>query len=146
MFSRRLRLKMQKIHRVNLVRLNLLKSREIIERHLFCPRRNRPGPYKKKYSDAFENDFCARLGVLMKIHSRFIARPLNQFTHVEPIQPGFKVLSNSHESIQGTGFNGFKFNRRRPVRDKLRRVEGVERVCPCQGRIDIFPRSAGALC
>ena len=29
----RLRLKMQKIHRVNLVRLNLLKSREIIERH-----------------------------------------------------------------------------------------------------------------
>ena len=30
---RRLRLKMQKIHRVNLVRLNLLKSCEIIERH-----------------------------------------------------------------------------------------------------------------
>ena len=29
----RLRLKMQKIHRVNLARLNLLKSREIIERH-----------------------------------------------------------------------------------------------------------------
>ena len=29
----RLRLKMQKIHRVNLIRLNLLKSREIIERH-----------------------------------------------------------------------------------------------------------------
>ena len=43
----RLRLKMQKIHRVNLVRLNLLKSREIIERHWICPRRNRPGPYKK---------------------------------------------------------------------------------------------------
>ena len=31
--SGRLRLKMQKIRRVNLVRLNLLKSREIIERH-----------------------------------------------------------------------------------------------------------------
>ena len=38
-FSGRLRLKMQKIHRVNLVRLNLLKSREIIERHWICPRR-----------------------------------------------------------------------------------------------------------
>ena len=46
--SGRLRLKMQKIHRVNLVRLNLLKSREIIERHWIGPRRNRPGPYKKK--------------------------------------------------------------------------------------------------
>ena len=30
--SGRLRLKMQKIHRVNLIRLNLLKSRKIIER------------------------------------------------------------------------------------------------------------------
>ena len=46
--SGRLRLKMQKIHRVNLVQLNLLKSREIIERHWICPRRNRPGLYKKK--------------------------------------------------------------------------------------------------
>ena len=45
----RLRLKMQKIHRVNLVRLNLLKSREIIERHWIRPRRNRPGPsFQKK--------------------------------------------------------------------------------------------------
>ena len=70
---------------------------------------------KKKYGDAFENDFRARLGVLMKIHSRFIARPLNRFTHVESIQPGFQVLSNGHESIQRTRFNGFKFNRRRPL-------------------------------
>ena len=70
---------------------------------------------KKKYGDAFENDFRARLGVMMKIHSRFIARPLNRFTHVESIQPGFQVLSNGHESIQRTRFNGFKFNRRRPV-------------------------------
>ena len=31
------------------------------------------------------------------------------------------------------------------VRDKLRRVKRVERVCPCRGRIDIFPRSARAL-
>ena len=111
----RLRLKLQKIHRVNLVRLNLLKSREIIERHWICPRWNRPGPYKKKYGDAFENDFRARLGVLKKIHSRFIARPLNRFTRVESIQPGFQVLSNGHESIQRTRFNGFKFNRRRPL-------------------------------
>ena len=51
----------------------------------------------------------------MKIHSRFIARPLNRFTHVESIQPGFQVLSNGHESIQRTRFNGFKFNRRRPL-------------------------------
>ena len=70
---------------------------------------------KKKYGDAFENGFRTRLGVLMKIHSRFIARPLNRFTHVESIQPGFQVLSNGHESIQRTRFNGFKFNRRRPV-------------------------------
>ena len=70
---------------------------------------------QKKYGDAFEIDFRARLGVLMKIHSRFIARPLNRFTHVESIQPGFQVLSNGHESIQRTRFNGFKFNRRRPV-------------------------------
>ena len=70
---------------------------------------------QKKYGDAFENDFRARLGVLKKIHSRFIARPLNRFTHVESIQPGFQVLSNGHESIQRTRFNGFKFNRRRPV-------------------------------
>ena len=111
----RLRLKIQKIHRVNLVRLNLLKSREIIERHWICPRRNRPGPYKKKYGDAFENDFRARLSVMMKIHSRFIAWPLNRFTHVESIQPGFQVLSNGHESIQRTRFNGFKFNWRRPL-------------------------------
>ena len=70
---------------------------------------------KKKYGDAFENDFRAPLGVLMKIHSRFIARPLNRFTHVESIQPGFQVLSNGHEAIQRTRFSGFKFNRRRPV-------------------------------
>ena len=44
---------------------------------------------QKKYGDAFENDFRARLGVMMKIHSRFIDRPLNRFTHVESIQPGF---------------------------------------------------------
>ena len=37
---------------------------------------------KKKYGDAFENDFRAWLGVLMKIHSRFIARPLNRFNLV----------------------------------------------------------------
>ena len=55
----------------------------------------------------------------MKIHSRFIARPLNRFTRVESIQPGFQVLSNGHESIQRTRFNGFKFNRRRQVRTKL---------------------------
>ena len=52
---------------------------------------------------------------MMKIHSRFIARPLNRFTHVESFQPGFQVLSNGHESIQFTRFNGFKFNRRRPL-------------------------------
>ena len=34
-YGGRLRLKMQKIHRVNLVRLNLLISREIIERHYY---------------------------------------------------------------------------------------------------------------
>ena len=62
---------------------------------------------QKKYGDAFENDFRARLGVLKKIHSRF--------TRVESIQPGFQVLSNGHESIQRTRFNGFKFNRRRPL-------------------------------
>ena len=71
--------------------------------------------HTKKYGDAFENDFRARLGVLKKIHSRFIALPLNRFTRVESIQPGFQVLSNGHESIQRTRFNGFKFNRRRPV-------------------------------
>ena len=69
---------------------------------------------QKIYGDAFENDFRARLGVL-KIHSRFIARPLNRFTRVESIQRGFQVLSNGHESIQRIRFNGFKFNRRRPV-------------------------------
>ena len=36
-----------------------------------------------QYGDAFENDFRARLGVMMKIHSRFIAQPLNQLIHVE---------------------------------------------------------------
>ena len=48
---------------------------------------------------------------MMKIYSRFIwiARPLNRFTRVESIQPGFQVLSNGHESIQRTRFNGFKF-------------------------------------
>ena len=73
--------------------------------------------HTKKYGDAFENDFRARLGVMKKIHSRFIciARPLNRFTRVESIQPGFQVLSNGHESIQRTRFNGFKFNRRRPL-------------------------------
>ena len=102
---------MQNIHQVN-----LLKSREIIERHWICPRRDLPGPYKKKkYGDAFENDSHARLGVMMKIHSRFIAWPLNRFTRVESIQPGFQVLSNGHESIQHTRFNGFKFNRTHPV-------------------------------
>ena len=115
LLSGRLRLKMQKIHRVNLVRLNLLKSREIIERHWIRPRRKPARSVQKKYGDAFKNDFRARLGVMMKIHSRFIARPLNRFTHVESIQPGFQVLSNGHESIQRTRFNGFKFNRRRPV-------------------------------
>ena len=69
----------------------------------------------KKYGDAFENDFGALLGVMMKIHSRFIARPLNRFTHVESFQLGFQVLSNGHELIQRTRFNGFKFNRRHPV-------------------------------
>ena len=111
----RLRLKMQKIHRVKLVQLNLLKSREIIERHWICPRRKPARSVQKKYGDAFENDFRARLGVMKKIHSRFKARPLNRFTHVESIQPGFQVLSNGHESIQRTRFNGFKFNQRRPV-------------------------------
>ena len=103
----RLRLKMQKIHRVNLVRLNLLKSREIIERHWTSPGRDhtrsvRANVVKKKYGDAFENRFRTRLGVMMKIHSRFIARPLNRFTHVESLQPGLQVLSNGHESIQRT--------------------------------------------
>ena len=70
---------------------------------------------QKKYGDAFENDFRTRLDVMMKIHSRSIARPLNRFTHVESIQPGFQVLSNGHESIQRTRFNGCKFNRRRPL-------------------------------
>ena len=52
---------------------------------------------------------------MTKIHSRCIARPLNRFTHVESFQPGFQVLSNGHESIQRTRFNGFKFNRRHPL-------------------------------
>ena len=39
----------------------------------------------------------------------------NNSTHVESFQPGFQVLSNGHESIQRTRFNGFKFNRRRPL-------------------------------
>ena len=84
---------------------------------------------QKKYGDAFENDFRARLGLLMKIHSRFIARPLNRFTHVESIQPGFQVLSNGHESIQRTRFNGFKFNRRRPLSARLRAGRMLRNVC-----------------
>ena len=71
---------MQKIHWVNLFRLNLLKSREMIERHWICPQ---PGPYKKMWRRlSIENDFHAQLGVMMKIHSRFIARPLNHFNLV----------------------------------------------------------------
>ena len=54
---------------------------------------------QNKYGDAFKNDFRAQLGVMMKIHSRFIARPLYRFTHVESFQPGFQVLYNGHESI-----------------------------------------------
>ena len=105
----RLRLKMQKIHQVNLVRLNLLKSREIIERHWICPRRNRPGPYKKIWRRLRE-----RLSRAARRHdedSLEIHSPA-----VESIQPGFQVLLNGHESIQRTRFNGFKFNRRRPLR------------------------------
>ena len=44
----RLRLKMQKIHRVNLVRLNLLNSSETIERHWICPRRKPARSVQKK--------------------------------------------------------------------------------------------------
>ena len=57
----------------------------------------------------------------MKIHSRFIARPLNRFTHIESIHSRWiastwsSSLSNGHESIQRTRFNGFKFNRRHRV-------------------------------
>ena len=43
-----------------------------------------------------------------------IAPPLNRFTRVESIQPGFQVLSNGH-AIQRTRFNWFQLNRRRPV-------------------------------
>ena len=111
----RLRLKMQKIHRVNLVRLNLLQSRQNYRTALNLSPSKPARSLQKKYGDAFENDFHARLGVMMEIHSRFIARPLNRFTHVESIQPGFQVLSNGHESIERTRFNGFKFNRRRPL-------------------------------
>ena len=121
---------MQKIHRVNVVRLNLLKSREIIEWHWICPCRNRhsvsTNVEKRNIGDTLENDFRARLSVMMKIHSRFIARPLNRFTHTESFQPGFQVLSNGHKSIQrGTRFNGFKFNRRRP----LCYLQNLQRSC-----------------
>ena len=71
------------------------------------------------YCDAFKNDFRALLGVIMKTHPRFIARPLNQFTHVESFQPGFQVLSNGHETIQSIRFNRFKFNRSRPVSSRF---------------------------
>ena len=78
----RLRLKMQKIHRVNLVRLNSLKSREIIERHWICPRRNRPGHHKKKYGDAFENDIRAARRLdedSLKIHSPAVESILSRW-------------------------------------------------------------------
>ena len=103
---------------MKVIRLNLLKAREIIERHGIRPRRNRTQSVQlllRKHGDAFENDFRARLGVMMKMHSKFIARPLNRFTHVVSLQPGFHVLSNGRESIQRTISNGFKFNQRRPL-------------------------------
>ena len=53
--------------------------------------------------------------------------PLNRFTHVESIQPGFQVLSNGHESIQRTRFNGFKFNRRRPLWKRFNFVLLIDR-------------------
>ena len=54
---------------------------------------------------------------MLKFHSRFIARPLNKFTHVEPFSFNlvFKFFSNGHESIQLTRFNGFKFHERYPL-------------------------------
>ena len=102
---------MQKIHRVNLVRLNLLKSREIIERHWICPGRNRPGPYKKKYGDAFENEFLARGSASWW-----------RFTRDSYSKPGRWIDSTWFSSfierpwIDSTRrFNGFKFNRRHPL-------------------------------
>ena len=126
--SGRLRLKMQKIHRVNLVRLNLLKSREIIERHWICPRRKPARSVQKKIWRRLRE----RLSRAAQRHDEdsleIHSRPLNRFIHIESIQPGFQVLSNGHESIQRTRFNGFKFNRRRPV--KLDYSVGT-RVCRC---------------
>ena len=112
-----LRLKMQKIHGVNLNQQNLLKSREIIEQHWICPRCNRTRSIQmlwKKYMAAPSTTTFAR-SVMMKIHLSFIAQPLNRFTRVESCQPGFQVLSNGHESIQRTRSNGFKFQWRHPL-------------------------------
>ena len=111
----RLRLKMQKIHRVNLVRLNLLKSCDIIERHWICPRRNRPGPYKKKYGDAFENDF--RTARRHDEDSLEIHCPAVESNHSRWIDSTWFSSFIERPWINSTHkiFNRFKFNRRRPL-------------------------------
>ena len=57
---------------------------------------------------------------------------------VESIQPGFQVLSNGHELIQRTRFNGFKFNRRRPLMHWTFEIHGYYMWWCC--RVEWFGR------
>ena len=113
----RLRLKMQKIHRVNinLVRLNLLKSRKTIERHWIYPRRNLPARTKKIWRRLREPLSRGSASWWRFTRDSQPGRSIDSLMHVESFQPVFQVLSNCHKSIQRTRLNGFKLTRRRPL-------------------------------
>ena len=118
-YTGRLQLKMQKIDRVNLVRLNFLKPREIIEQHWICPCRNRTRSIQKKNMATPSRTSFARgpasgisdedsleihSPVLESIHSRWIVSTwFSSFIELPWINSTHKL-------------NGFKFN---PIQGRL---------------------------